>query len=176
MATTRLGIAAICSVLITAASCREQNKAPAPLVNSNTDISVTDVTDAAEIVGIIGSDADARAVIAQILAEVSHKRRGTVVLASQIRPEWLPAMTGVDIVRLPDGEIRPFLSGCGRYWIITNVERTENFVTLRLEMKCGCTFSDYTASLEGHLWRVHRNGQACGCGGPQPADCPCVSR
>jgi hypothetical protein len=166
----------MCSVLITAASCSAQNKAPAPFVNTNTDISdVTDVTDAREILDIIGSDADARAVIAQVLADVSN-RRGTVVLASQIRQEWLPVMEGVDIVRLADRDIRPFLSGCGRYRIITNVERTENVVWLRLEMKCGCTFSDYTASFDGHIWQVRMNGQACGCGGPQPPDCPCFGR
>jgi hypothetical protein len=186
MATTRLGIVAICSLLITAASCKVQDRAPAPppapprapapLANSNTDLNLSDVTDIADIVDIIGSDADARAVIAQILAAVSHQRRGTVVLASQIRPEWLPVMSGVDIVRLSDSEIRPFLAGCGRYWIITNVERTENDVRLTLEMKCSCTSSYYTASFDGNLWRVQSNGQGCGCGGPQPADCPCFGR
>lgn len=161
MVTTRLGIAAICAVLITPASWAAQNKAVVPLVST-------------DIIGIIGSDADARAVIAQVLAEAAHLR-ATVVLASQIRREWLPVMRGVDFVRLSDSEIRPFLSGCGRYWIITNVQRTQNVVRLRLGLKCGCTSRDYTASFDGNIWRVRLNGQGCGCSGPQP-DCPCFGR
>jgi hypothetical protein len=162
MVRTRLGIAAICAVLITHASWAAQNRAAAPLVST-------------DIIRIIGSDVHARSVIAQVLAETSHLR-ATVVLANQIRREWLPVMRGVDIVRLSDSEIRPFLTGCGRYWVITNVQRTQNVVRLRLEMKCGCTSRDYTASFDGNIWRVHPNGQGCGCGGPQPADCPCFGR
>ena len=111
MVATPLSIAAICAVLITLASLAAQNKAVVPLVST-------------DIIGIIGNDVDARAVIAQVLADAAHLR-ATVVLASQIRREWLPVMRGVDIVRVSDSEIGPFLSGCGRYWIITALQRTD---------------------------------------------------
>src|SRR5918999_2546067 len=157
MVPTRLAIAAICAVLITPAGWAAQHKPVIALVTT-------------DIVGIIGSDVDARAVIAQVLAEVAHLR-ATVVLASQIRREWLPVMKGANFVRLPDAEIRPFLSGCGGYWIITNLQRIRNVVRLRLELQCGCTARDYTATFDGSIWRVRMNGQGCGCAGPQP-DCP----
>ena len=161
MVATRLGIIAICAISITTASSAAQSKAPAPLVSS-------------DMIDIIGSEVDARAVIAQVLAETAHLR-ATVFLASQIRSEWLPVVEGIDFVRLPETEIRTFLSGCGRYWIITGLKRTQNVVTLRLELKCGCTARDYTASLDGNIWRVGLNGVGSGCLGPPP-DCPCFGR
>jgi hypothetical protein len=88
---------------------RAQKKAAAPLVSTDMVAILS-----SDIVAIIGSDVDARIVIAQVLAETAHLR-ATVFLASQIRLEWLPVMKGVDFVRLPDTEIREFLSGCGRY-------------------------------------------------------------
>jgi hypothetical protein len=56
-------------------------------------------------------------------------------------------------VRLPD-KIRGFLAGCGKYWIITALERTQNVVSLRLALKCGGAARDYTASLDGSEWRL----------------------
>jgi len=161
MVTKRLGIAAICAVLITTASWAAQNKAAAPLVST-------------DIVGIIGSDVDARAVIAQVLAETSHLP-ARVVLASQIRQEWLPVVKDADFVRLPDSEISAFLSGCGRYWIISGLQRTQNVVRLRLELKCGCASREYTATFDGNIWRVRQGGVGSGCPG-YPPDCPCLGR
>jgi hypothetical protein len=162
MVTTRLGIAAICAVLA-AASAAAQNNPVAPLVS-------------ADIIRIIGSDGDARDVIAHALADAAHNRRVTFVLASQIRRDWRPVMKDVDVVRLPDTAIGTFLSDCGRYWIIADLQRTGNVIKLRLEQKCGCTSRDYTASLKGNVWSVSMNGVGCGCGGPQPPDCPCLFR
>jgi hypothetical protein len=163
MVTTRLGIAAICAVLITPASWAAQNKAAAPLVST-------------DIIRIIGSDVDARNVIAQVLADIA-RLRATVFLASQIRSEWLPMpmIKGVDFVRLPDAQTRGFLSGCGQYWIITALQRTQNVVKLRLELKCGATARDYTGSLQGNAWWVSLDGQGSGYSCPQP-DCPCLCR
>ena len=85
-------------------------------------------------------------------------------------------MKDADFVRLPDTDIRGFLSGCGRYWVIADLQRTQNVVELRLELKCGCTARYYTASFDGNLWRASKNGQGCGCGGPGPPECPCLGR
>ena len=122
----------------------------------------------------IGSDVDARNVIAQVLADIA-RLRATVFLASQIRSEWLPMIKGVNFVRLPDAQIRGFLSGCGQYWIITALQRTQNIVKLRLEQKCGAAARDYTGSLEGNAWWVTLDGQGSGYWCPLP-DCPCVCR
>ena len=166
----RLCVAAICAVLATTACRAEQDTAaPPPVAQAATWLRSADIT------AVIGSDVDARSVIAQVLADTGHQR-STVVLASQIRPEWLPVMKDADFVRLPDTEIRAFLSGCGRYWVITDLQRTQDVVTLQLDLKCGCTSRYYTALFDGNLWRVSSNGQGCGCGGPQPPECPCFGR
>jgi hypothetical protein len=162
MMTTRLGIVAICAVLPTAASSAAQDLPSAPLVSSS------------DIIAIIGSDADARAVIAQVLADTA-RLRPTAVLASQIRREWLPEVEGAEVVRLADPEIPAFLHGCGRYWIITKIQRTQNVVRLELSLKCGCSTRGYSAAWDGHLWRVSQNGVGSGCPG-YPPDCPCLGR
>jgi hypothetical protein len=161
MVTTRLGIAAICAVLITPVSWAAQDKAAAPLVST-------------DIIRIIGSDVDARAIIAQVLAETAHLR-ATVFLASQIRREWLPVMKGGDFVLLSDTEIRRFLSRCGRYWFITDLERTQSVVRLRLNLKCGGSVRDYTASFGEAGWQVRLNGVGSGYSGLRP-DCRCDGR
>ena len=166
----RFAIAAICTFLAATACRAERDTAVTPLVvQPPTSLTSTEIT------AVIGSDEDARAVIAQILASMGYKR-SSVVLASQIRREWLPVMKDADFVRLPDTEVRRFLSECGRYWVITDVQRFENVVTVQIDMKCGCSSQYFTASFDGNLWRVSPNGQGCGCGGPPPADCPCFLR
>jgi hypothetical protein len=162
MVTARLGVVAMCAVLITAARSAAQDQPADPLVSSS------------DIIAIVGSDADARAVIAQVLADTARPR-AIAVLASQIRREWLPEVEGAEIMRLADPEIPAFLHGCGRYWIITRIQRTQNAVRLELSLKCGCSTRVYSASWDGHLWRVSQNGTGSGCPG-YPPDCPCLGR
>ena len=161
MVTTRLGIVAICAVLMTTANWAEQRNAATPL--SSTDI-----------IAIIGSDVDARTVISKVLIDALADRRGReFVLASQIRSEWLPVVQGVDFVRIPDTEIREFLSSCGSYWIITDLARSRNVVTLLLYRKCSGTSLGYSVSFDGSEWRLRQTGIGSGIPMPQP-DCPCV--
>lgn len=161
MVKTGVGIAAICAVLVATAGWGEQNRVAAPLLST-------------DIITIIGSDADARAVVGQVLTEVA-RLRVSVFLASQIRHEWLPVAKGVDFVRLADTEIRGFLSGCGRYWIISNLERTRNVVKLRLSLKCGGATRDYSVSFSGSEWQLRLMGTGSGYSGFRP-DCPCDGR
>lgn len=158
----RLGIAAICGVLVTAASWAAQDKADAPLVST-------------EIVAIIGSDVDSRTVISKVLTHAMAERQPReFFLASQIRTEWLPVVKGVEFVRLPNTEVRGFLSGCGSYWIITDLQRTQkNVIAMRLHQKCGGTTLGYSVSLDGSEWQVRQTGIGSGIPMPQP-DCPCV--
>jgi hypothetical protein len=127
MLAIRLGIAAICAVLITTVSSVAQSKAAAPLVS-------------ADIIAIIGSEADARTVIAKVLTDaMARYHRTEFLLASQIRREWLPVVPRVKFELVADREIRGFLSGCGQYWFITDLKRTQNVVTMLLHLKCGGT-------------------------------------
>jgi hypothetical protein len=158
----RLGIAAICAVLITAA-ITGQDKAAAPLVSS-------------DIVDIIGSDAAARTVIAKVLTDaLGQYHRSEFLLASQIRREWLPVVQGVNFVLLPDSEIRGFLSRCGQYWVISDLTRTKNLVKMLLGLKCGGSARGYSVSFDGKDWQPRQTGIGSGIPMPQP-DCPCLGR
>src|ERR1700733_1510654 len=145
MRTTLTGIAAICSVLMAAESWAAQNPT-APLA-------VTDIT------AVIGSDVDARNIVAMVLtnATANHARR-EFLLASQIRIEWLPVVRGVEFVRLADSEIAAHLSGCGVYWFISRLERADNVVSMWLDQRCGGTARHYVMSLDGKDWRFGRLG------------------
>ena len=172
--TTRLGIAAICSVLITTASWANQINDPAPLVST-------------DIIATLGSDIDARGAIRQVLTHAMHPdREPHFFLASQIQSEWLPVVKGVNSVRLADTEVAGHLSGCGSFWIISRLERAGNIVRMSVYHKCGGTLLDYIASFDGGEWRLGppgtgKDGRGWGPGmgsgfaTPQP-DCPCVGR
>src|SRR5882724_2087441 len=114
---TRIGVAAICSVLITAGSWASQDSTPHVLTSN-------------DIKAEIGTDADARSVVAQVLAHlmVNHEHR-EFLLASQIPTEWLPSTPGVELVRLADADIAGHIAACGRYWLLEQVKRVDNVVS-----------------------------------------------
>jgi hypothetical protein len=161
MVKTRLGMAAICAVLMTTASWAKQIEAAAPLVST-------------DIIAIFGSEGDARTVIAKVLTDaVAQYHRSEFLLSSQIRREWLPVIQGVNFVLISDADIRGFLSRCGQYWIITGLTRTQNVVTMLLHSKCGGTTRGYSVSFDGKEWQLRQTGIGSGFPMPQP-DCPCV--
>jgi hypothetical protein len=168
MAITRTSVAAICSVLMATGGWAGQDSA-ARVLTSN------------DIKANIGTDADARSVVAQVLTHfmINHERR-EFFLASQIPAEWLPSISGVEFVRLADAEIVGHTSACGRYWIFSNVERADSVVRMKLSQRCGGTTMDYIASFEGNQWRLGPPGggswvPGVGSGfvGGPPADCRC---
>jgi hypothetical protein len=171
---TRLGVAAICSVLMTAGGGTGQNST-APVLASN-DITVE-----------IGNEVDARNVVAKVLthAMANHERR-EFFLASQVRNEWLPAVQGVEFVRLSDTDIAGHLSGCGLYWIISRLERADNVVSMWLEQRCGGRTLHYVVSFDGNEWRLGAPGTGKDGGGwiqgigsgvaARPPGCPCFGR
>ena len=107
----------------------------------------------ADIVTKIGSEVDARAVLITVLthAMASGSKR-EFFLASQVRNEWLPPVRGVEFVRLADAEISGHLAGCGTYWLMSNVQRNDNVVSLVLSQRCGGTSLGYIASLGERGW------------------------
>ena len=172
MALTRIGVAAICSVLMTAGSWAGQDST-ARVLTSNA------------IKAEIGTDADARSVVVQVLTHLmgNHERR-EFFLASQIRTEWLPSIPGVEFVRLADAEIVTHISACGEYWLVDKIERVDNVVTMTLNHRCGGTFRVYIVSFEGNEWRLGPPGTGkdgggwtpgigCGFGGGPPPGCHC---
>jgi hypothetical protein len=172
MALTRIGVAAICLVLMTAGGWAGQDST-ARVLTSNA------------IKAEIGTDVDARSVVAQVLTHlvVNHERR-EFFLASQIRPEWLPAIPGVEFVRLADAEIVRHVSACGRYWLVDKVERVDNVVSMMLNQRCGGTSRGYIVSFEGNEWRLGPPGTGkdgsgwtpgigSGFGGGPPPGCHC---
>jgi hypothetical protein len=170
---TRIGVAAICSVLMTAESLTGQNPAT-PLLTLN-DIAVA-----------INDEMDARHVFVTVLTHGmgNHERR-EFFLASQVRSEWLPVIPGVEFVRLTDTEIAGHLSACGHYWLVSKVERVDNVVSMKLNQRCGGTMLDYIVSLEGQQWRLGPPGTGKDGGGwgpgigsgfvGRPPGCPCLN-
>jgi hypothetical protein len=153
---TRIGAAAICSVLMTAGSWVGQESAARVLTSD-------------DIKAEVGTDLDASSVIAQVFTHlmVNHERR-EFVLASQIRTDWLPLVPGVEFVRLADAEIVGHISACGRYWLVDKVARVDNVVSMTLNQRCGGTVRDYIVSFEGKEWRLGPPGTGKDGGGWVP--------
>jgi hypothetical protein len=97
---------------------------------------------------------------------MANRDRQAFLLASQIRKEWLPVVQGVEFVRLADSDIAGHLSSCGRYWIISQFERTDNVVSMWLDQRCGGTALHYIVSFDGSEWRLGPPGT--------PPGCPCL--
>jgi hypothetical protein len=114
VALTRIGLVGICVLLMMAGS-RAGQDSTARVLTSN------------DITAEIGTDVDARRVVAQVLTHllVNHGRR-EFFLASQMRAEWLPSIPGVEFVRLSDAGIAGHISTCGTYWLVdwVNIEPT----------------------------------------------------
>ena len=168
----RIGVAAICSVLMTAGSWAGQDSTGRVLTSN-------------AIQAEIGTDADARSVVALVSSHVmvNHERR-EFFLASQIRTEWLPSIRGVEFVRLADADIVRHISACGVYWLVDKVERVDNVVSIRLSQRCGGTSRDYIVSFEGNDWHLGPPGtgkdgggwvpgMGSGFGGGHPPGCRC---
>jgi hypothetical protein len=169
----RIGVVAISLVLMTPGSWAGQATPDTPL-------RIADIT------RVIGSDRDARDVVAAVLTHAMLGWRREFFLASQLREEWLPAIPGVEIVRLSETAIVDHLLNCGYYWMINRLERTGDVVTVTLRTKCGCSSRDYIVSFDGRDWRLGPPGTGkdgggwapgigSGCVGPQPG-CPCLGQ
>ena len=152
----RAGVAAICMVLMTAGIWARQDATVRVLTSK-------------DIKAAIGMDADARSVVAQVLAHLmlNHDRR-EFFQASQIPSDWLPSIPGVEFVRLTDAEIVEHISACGVYWVVTKVERVDNVVSMMLNKRCGGTVKGYVVSLEAKEWRLGPPGTGKDGGGWVP--------
>jgi hypothetical protein len=135
------------------------------------------VTTSQGIVTAIGSEADARQVVKLVLGRTfePYKSLRHYVLASQVREAWLPNRTAIQIGRLAEADIQRHLATCGRYWVLFDITRKDNVVSMKIGLRCGCTVSDYVATFENKEWHLRREGVGCGCGGPPPG-CPCFGR
>jgi hypothetical protein len=173
MALTGLGIATICSALMATGTWTSQTPTK-PTLGIN------------EITAEIGSDADAREVVSNVLSHAMATRGGRRVffLARQLRSEWLPVVQGVEFVRLSDAEIAAHVLNCGSYWIISRLERAANVVSMRLSAACDATTLGYMVSLEDGEWRLGPPGSRKGGGswvpgtgsgfvGDPPPECSC---
>jgi hypothetical protein len=139
------------------------------------------------IVAAIGTDADAGDVLQLVLANLlAQGSRREFVLATQISAHWLPSLSRVEIVRLADTAVDPHLAACGSYWLVFDVKRTDNVVSLKVSQRCGCSVRAYVTSFEDGAWHLGPpraatvgggwiEGIGSGCVGPPPG-CPCFGR
>lgn len=136
-----------------------------------------------DIIARIGNEVDVRDVITAVLSHAMKDRGRACFLASQMRPEWLPTIPGVEYMRLADDEIPAHLAACGTYWVI-ELERSGNVVSLWLSQKCAGTSRGYIASFDGTAWRLGPPGAganggswvpgiASGFVGGRPPECVC---
>jgi hypothetical protein len=135
------------------------------------------VTTSQGIVTAIGSEADARQVVTLLLDNKfePYKSLRHYVLASQVREQWLPDRTTIQIGRLAEADVQRHLATCGHYWVLFDITRKDNVVSMKIGLRCGCTVSDYVATFENKEWHLRREGDGCGCGGSPPG-CPCFGR
>jgi len=155
MTLTRIGLAAICLMFMTAGSWAGQGSAARVLTSD-------------AIKAEIGTDADARSVVAMILIHLVNQQRREFFLASQMRTEWLPSIPGVQFVRLADADIVGHISACGVYWLVDKVERVDNVVSMKLTQRCGGVSRDYIVSFEDNAWHLGPPGTGKDGGGWVP--------
>jgi hypothetical protein len=134
----------------------------------------------------VGGDADVRAIVSLVFAHAFQDRSKTeFFLNSQIRREWLPAVPGVKFVALSDAETADHLAKCGLYWIVRQLDRSGDVVSLRLAQKCGGTLLAYVTSFDGQQWRLGPPNLPSGSGwvpgigsgfAVPPIGCPCLPR
>jgi hypothetical protein len=171
------GLAAVCLLLMTAASWAGQNTAQPRLTSD--DIALK-----------MGTEADARDVLVialtYTLAHSGNESRPEYFLASQLRTEWLPVVPGVQFIRLADTELPAHLAACGTYWWINNLERAGNVVSLMVSQKCGGRSLGLIVSFGyGEGWHLgpedagkdHGWAPGIGCGIYDPLhECACLRR
>jgi hypothetical protein len=129
-----------------------------------------------ELVSVIGSETQTAILISAILSDFGRSDSPVVVLGRQIRMTWLPAVEGVDFVRLSDAEAAARTSGCGNYWFVT-VENVPRNGDLRVSRQRTCSASVHSmdfALREGE-WHQTRTGIGSGwVGGPPPECVACL--
>lgn len=126
-----------------------------------------------DIVAAIGSEADTRAALRVVLAPVLGKGQYMpFLLASQVRPEWVPPGSGA--VLLSETDAATLLEQCGTYWVVQQVQRKAEVVSMRLRQRCGGTVLGYDMLFDGSEWRVTGQGIGSGFVGGPPPECKCL--
>jgi hypothetical protein len=139
----------IAGVLLLAAAA-----VPVPLVHGQAAQTDQKAPTLDDITVAIGNEVDSRNVFVTVLTHAMRDHKREFFLASQIRNDWMPVLQGVEFVRLADTEIVGHISACGRYWIVSLVERANSVVRMKLNQRCGGTTLDYIVSFDGAVWRI----------------------
>jgi hypothetical protein len=137
-----------------------------------------------QIVNAIGSDADAGRVMWRVVSHAFANRGARhYLLASQVRGEWLPQIEGTNLVLVSDAEATALAGTCETYWILENVSRSNDVVSLHLRHQCAGSGLRYVVSFDGQDWRLGPPGLTPGQGwgpgigsgvvGGPPPECRC---
>ena len=170
MVTARATITAIFLALATASGSAGQAEPAAPLTTT-------------QLSAEIGSEADAKAVLALVLRRAMKSRAPQqFFLASQVRSEWLPVIPGMQLTRLTEADIPRHLAACGVYWIIS-AQREGDVVLMELKQRCGGSSYRFAVPSEGGVWKDPPSGiqggllegNGSGIVGSQPG-CACPGR
>src|SRR5262249_15562435 len=136
---------------------------------------ISDLT-TAQIVAAIGSEGDARRVVTLVIHgaipagdAIPAGEKRVFFLARQILAGWMPNPTQIELIRLDDPDVERHLAACGKYWIVGDVKRDGNVVSLMLGQRCGGRGLGYVVSFEDGDWHLGppgtgRNGRGWGPG------------
>jgi hypothetical protein len=157
------------------------------VVTTSAQVTESEPQTESEIAGLLGSDAEAMALISDELKHVGSVRRdGVAVLSRQIRDEWVPQMDGVEFLRLSDADAVKRLASCetsGTYWLVLVSQLDGGMVRITTTEKCGGV--SYVARFERHegQWRVPGVGPGMGWARAIasgltsiPPECECLKR
>jgi hypothetical protein len=118
-----------------------------------------------QIVSAIGSDADAGRVMWRVFSHAfAYRGSRHHLLREQVRAAWLPHIEGTELVLVSDAEATALAGRCETYWIIENVRRANEVVSLNLRRQCAGTTLGYIVSFDGQDWRLGPPGLAAGQG------------
>lgn len=133
-----------------------------------------------QIVAVIGSEADARAVMTMVLREAfppGDRPRTEFVLRSQVRDAWLPKSKGVEIVQLSEGQAAARFATCGTYLVLSVQKRNDGVIRVNRQAKCSASIHRTDFAIRDGQWREVASGIGSGWVGTPPAEClRCVER
>ena len=122
----------------------------------------------------VGDEPQARAMVSEMLTDLlSGRGAATIaVLSSQLPEECLPAINGIEFVRISNEEATARLDACLSYVTVWHVRRSahELFLSIQERERCRSRGRDRHYTLDGTDWK-RSTGRVSG-GGSVTTDCP----
>jgi hypothetical protein len=130
-----------------------------------------------QLVAVVGSDSAAGEIISRALAfqvRVQHTE-SIVVIGSQIPENWIPAIPGVQFLRVGDAAARTHFEGCGVLWVVESFTRVaDDAVSIGIAKRTKCSSSGLWLQFNGTADGWHRKEGAGSGFGSGTEHCGCM--